>query len=95
MRCQDVVLATSLAVSIAGSVASAASSGRTAVQVGFTVRGNAAASVTTTPGTTVGFLARASMRKGDHIVVLAQRASESKPRSIATCSAVSVHGHLA
>jgi hypothetical protein len=54
--------------------------------VGFTVRGNPAAEVRVKPLATVSFLARASMRTGDRLMIVASRGSELRQRRVAACT---------
>ena len=63
-----------------------AAAGSPTTTVGFAVRGNPAAEVRVKPRAAVSFLARASMRAGDRLLIVASRGSELRQRRVASCT---------
>lgn len=84
MRRRKLLLSVTLVVALAAGLTGAAAGKRSTV-VAFAVRGNPAAKVTTSAGITVSFVARATMRLHDHLVIFASRGSESNLRRVASC----------
>jgi hypothetical protein len=76
----------------AAALAGSASGERTVV-VAFAVRGNPAANVSASVGKTVSFVARAPLRRGDRLQILARRGAAVAQRNVATCALSPCPGH--